>query len=174
MTKGLPRSQKNAKKSNLAIVKQTFKVKDSSLSVDGATGVGFGTSVIGDLPEGNILFLGAVSYLQFSSAAAGITATFDGDYSIGTVPTADTDVSDAGEANIIPSTALGAATAKVSPIVRGTQSDGSLAGVVLDNTDGSLELNLNLLIDDAAISADDVIVLANGTVTVSYVVLSDD
>jgi len=174
MVKGSPRIAQRGNPATQEIIKQTFVIKDGSITVDGASGVGFGSAVIGDFPEGNLLFLGAVSYLQFFSADAGVTATYDGDYSIGTVPTADANVSDSGEANIIPSTALGAATAKLSPVVRGTQPNGSLAGVVFDNTDGSLELNLNLLIDDAAISADDVVLTVNGTVTILYSVLGDD
>lgn len=167
---GLPRSLARMVPTAAAtpIVKQTIPVTAKPIAVvDGAPG--YGTVVIGDIPEGNILLLGAVSYLRFSSADADLIATFDGDYSVGTVPTADTDLADAGEADLIPSTALGAAAAKVSPLVRGTNA----TQVVLDNTDGSLEVNLNLLIDDASISgAADLTV--DGVVMLSYVVLGDD
>jgi hypothetical protein len=152
-----------------AIVKQTITVSALALAVAGATGVGFGSAVIGDLPAGNILFLGATSYLQFTTADADVQAAFDGDYSVGTVSTVDVDVADAGEADIIPSTALGAATAKLSPIVRGANA----TQVMLDNTDGSLELNLNLLIDDANIAGDAAFTVS-GVVTIAYIVLGDD
>lgn len=153
------------------IVKQSIVVDELAVTVDGATGVGFGTSVISGLPQGNILFLGAVSYLQFrKSSASGVQDTFDGDYSIGTVATVDTDVADAGEADVIPSTALGAATSGVSPVVRGANATQAM----FDNTDGSLELNLNVLIDDANISADDQVLTATGSVQIVYVVLGDD
>lgn len=168
--KGLPRSLARMLPASATtpIVKQSIPVLARTLAVvDGAPGRG--TLVLGDLPEGNILFLGAVSYLRFTTADADITATFDGDYSVGTVPTADNDLADSGEADLIPSTALGAATAKVSPLVRGTNA----TQVVLDNTDGSLEVNLNLLIDDAAISgAADFTV--EGYVQIVYSVLGDD
>jgi hypothetical protein len=174
MTKGSPRIAKRGNPARQEVLKQTFVVKNGALTVNGATGVGFGSAVIGDFPQGNLLFLGAVSYFQFTTEDAGVTATFDGDYSIGIVATIDTDVADAGEADIIPSTALGAATAKASPTVRGTQSSGALAGVIFDNTDDSLEINLNLLIDDASISANGVAFVVNGQVTILYSILGDD
>lgn len=171
MSKGLPRSLGRANPQIAPVMKQRVPVRNASLSVvDGAPG--YGTVVIGDLPQGNILFLGAISYLQFATTDTDVTATFDGDYSIGTVPTADSDVSDSGEADIIPSTALGAATAKLSPVVRGASTD-ALGGGIIDNTDGSLEINLNLLVDDAAISGAAVFTV-NGYVELVYSVLGDD
>lgn len=151
------------------IVKQTIKVKAKAISVVGASGVGFGSAVLGDLPAGNILLLGAVSYLRVTNADADAQATFDGDYSIGTTATADVTLSGT-DVNIIPSTALGAATAGVSPVVRGAST---AAPAILDNTDGSLEVNVNLLIDDANISGTADMTL-DGHVVISYVVLSDD
>jgi hypothetical protein len=109
--------------------------------------------------------------LQFKTTDADVTATFDGDYSIGSTPTAD-NVLSGTDADIIPSTPLGAATGKVSPYVRGV-SAGATAGVILDNTDGSLELNLNLLIDDAAISGAAPFTV-DGVVRVAYLVMGDD
>lgn len=152
-----------------AIVKQTIKFKNLPISVAGTTGVGFGTAVIGDFPAGNILFHGAVAYAQFTTADSDVQATFDGDYSIGTVPTADTDVSDSGEADIVASAALGAATSGVSPVVRSTNA----TQAIFDNTDGSLELNLNLLIDDANISGTGSFTVT-GQLYICYTVLGDD
>lgn len=169
--KGLPRSMSRAEPQLAQVHKVSIPVRSLSVSVaDGAPG--FGTAVIAGLPQGNLLFLGAVSYLQFSTSDADITTTFDGDYSIGTVATIDSDVSDSGEADIIPSTALGAATDKLSPVVRGASTD-ALGGGILDNTDGSLELNLNLLIDDAAVSGAAVFTV-NGVVNLAMIVLGDD
>jgi len=143
--------------------------KSVALSIDGATGVGFGTAVIGDLPAGNILILGAVAYVQITEASAGIIATFDGDVSIGSTATVDTTL-DTTDVDIMPSTPLGAATSSVSPRVRGVHATQE----ILDNTDGSLELNLNVLIDDASISADDAVATAVVDLFLSYVVLGDD
>ena len=171
MSKGLPRSTARGAYVKQEIIKVAIAIKNLTIAVaDGAPG--FGTAVLAGLPQGNLLFLGAVSYLQFSTADADITATFDGDYAIGTVPTANNSLADAGDADIVPSTPLGAATAKVSPVVRGASTD-ALGGGVIDNTDGSLELNLNLLIDDVAISgAADFTV--NGVVHLALIVLGDD
>lgn len=169
--KGLPRSLARGPQTAQGVHKAAIPVRDLAVAVaDGAPG--FGTAVIAGLLQGNLLFLGAVAYLQFTTADADVTATFDGDYSIGTVATVDGDVADAGEADIVPSTALGAATAKVSPVVRGASTD-ALGGGVIDNTDGSLELNLNLLIDDAAISGAAGFTVS-GVVNIAYIVLGDD
>ena len=171
--KGLKRSLTRGNKQINPIVKDTIVVKNKTLQVDGATGVGFGSLVIGDFPAGNIMLLGAVSYFNFLTSAAGVTATFDGDYGIGTTPASDASITGA-DVDIIPSSALGAATATQSPTVRGVDATGAKAGVIFDNTDGSLELNLNLLIDDATISADDVNFTVNGYLVISYIILGDD
>lgn len=171
MAKGLPRSRSRGKALVQPITTLRIPVRSKAVSVaDGAPG--FGTAVLGALPQGNLLFLGCVSYLQFQSASSSITATFDGDYAIGTVPTANNSLGDAGDADIVPSTPLGAATAKLSPVVRGASTD-ALGGGVIDNTDGSLELNLNLLIDDAAISGAAAFTV-NGVVNIALIVLGDD
>lgn len=58
----------------------------------------------------------------------------------------------------------------MSPRARGTNA----TQAILDNTDGSLELNLNLLIDDANISADSQSLTASGELHIVYSVLGDD
>lgn len=168
--KGLPRSLARGTALASPIQKHTIKLKNFTVAVaDGAPG--FGTGIIGDLPQGNILFLGAVSYLVFSTDDADVIATFDGDMSIGTAPTADNALAGA-EVDLIPSTALGAATAKVSPNVRGVSTD-AMGGLFFDNTDGSLEVNLNLLIDDTSISGA-ANFKVNGFVQLAYIVMGDD
>lgn len=170
--KGLPRSMSRAAGGGGAGSGKTIPIKDLAIRTSGASGVGFGTKVIAGLPEGNILFLGATAYLKFTKLDAGTIATFDGDFSIGTAPTADGTLS-AAEVDIIPSTALGAATAGVSPMVRATHA-AAVTGTVYDNSDGSLELNLNLLIDDASVSADDQDFTVSGVLALAYIVLGDD
>lgn len=150
------------------VIKEVVPVRAKTINVaDGAPG--FGTMVITGLPQGNILFLGAVSYLRFTTADADVIAAFDGDYSLGTSPTADNALAGT-EVNLVPSTPLGAATAKVSPYVRGVSTAN---GVILDNTDGSLEVNLNLLIDDASISGAAAFTV-DGVVRLAYIVMGDD
>lgn len=168
--KGLPRSTARAPKTRAPVVTQRIQLKDLQVAVAGTTGVGFGSAVISGLPQGNILLLGAVAYAQFSkNGDADVQDAFDGDFSIGTAPTVDVDLADTGEADIIASTALGAATAGLSPALRAINA----AQAILDNTDGSLELNLNLLIDDANISGAATF-LVNGSLNIAYIVLGDD
>jgi hypothetical protein len=171
--KGLPYSNRHAVGAVAPVVKKvTIPVNNLSLTVSaGVAAVGFGTAVIAGLPEGNILLLGALAYMRFSTSDTDIIAAFDGDFSIGTVATADNDVADSNEANIIASTALGAATARVSPTLRATNT----TSAVIDNTDASLKLNLNLLIDDASITdSQSAAFLCNGSVHLVYAVLGDD
>ena len=97
--------------------------------------------------------------------------TWAGDYAVGTTPAGDGTLTGA-DIDIIGSTPLAAATAEVSPRTRGVGVTATNAAV-LDNTDGSLELNLSLLIDDADISGT-VPITATGEIYVSYVVLGDD
>lgn len=169
MTKGLQRSISRAPKARAAIIRQTIGFSSAAVVVDGATGVGFGSFVIGDFPEGNIHLLSAQAYAQFTGpGSASVSDTWEGDYGIGTTPASDGTIT-AADVDIIASTALAAATSEVSPRTRGTGTGG-----IFDNTDGSLEINLNLLVDDAHIGADDLTFLATGELYISYMVLGDD
>lgn len=182
MSKGLPRSLGQADAAKHAVVTRRVNVDNVVVAVS-ATGaaVGFGTGVIGDFPEGNILFMGAVAYLAFagSGSDANLSDTWSGDYSVGTTATADVTLSGT-EVDIVASTAIGAATSEVIAATRGvTGSDatdgGLLAPLILDNTDGSLEINLNLLIDAADITDDQSVnITVSGEVYLAYAVLGDD
>lgn len=172
MGKGLPRSLARGAPQRQEIIKQTVNISGTVAVTAVSTAVGFGTRVIGDLPEGNILFLGAVAYVRLSGSGsdANLDATWDGDFSIGTAPTTDVTLSGA-EVDIIGSTALGAATAEVSPRVRAVNATQAM----FDNTDGSLELNLNVLIDAANIvDGSTVNLTASGTLQLVYAVMLDD
>lgn len=175
MTKGLQRSLSRAPKGRATAapalpVVQRFEVSALTLTVDGATGVGFGSAVAGDFPEGNINFLGAVAQLQFTGPTdAGLVDTWEGDYGVGTTPAADATIS-GSDVDIVGSTALAAATAEVSPSTRGIGA----TPAVFDNTDGSLELNISLLVDDADISADGIDMTVSGWIEVTFAVLGDD
>lgn len=145
-------------------------VNDATLTVDGASGVGFGTVVIGDLPEGNILVFGVVAYMQFTGPTSGdLDDDWEGDYGIGTTPASDATLSGA-DVDLIASTAVAAATAEASPETRAAL----VPSAVFDNTDGSLEINLSLLVDDANIGADDIDFTVNGRVHLAYIKLGDD
>lgn len=168
--KGLVRSMSRAPAQRTDVKKLNIALSAVALSIVGASGIGFGSVVIRGLPEGNILLLGAVCNAQFtkSAADANATATFDGDFGIGTTPASDATIT-GGDVDIIASTALGAATAGLSPALRATNA----AQAILDNTAGDLELNLNLLIDDAAISGTAAFTVS-GFLSIAYIVLGDD
>jgi hypothetical protein len=152
------------------IIKEISLARALALTVAGASGVGWGTVVLGGLPEGNLLILGAVANMRFSGPTSGsLDDDWVGDFGIGSTPASDGTIS-AGDVDIIDSTAIGAATAEVSPVTRGT----GVTTKVLDNTAGTLELNMNLLIDDADISADGIEMTVDGELYLSFVVLGDD
>lgn len=171
MSKGLTKSLKSrgVPGNQFGLTKKRIRLKDFSITTTGATGVGFGAAVPGDFPEGNIYLLGSVAYLQFTKQTGGTIATWDGNYSLGSDPTADATLA-ATEVNIIPSTALAAATAGVSPTPRAVGT----TPVMLDNTDGTLEINLNMNVSDASVSADNQVFLVNGVIELLYIVMLDD
>lgn len=174
MVKGLIRSLSRGPALRQEMLKQTFVAKDLALTVDGLSGNGFGTVVLGDFPEGNILFHGAVGYMQFAGPGGNADLDDDwvGDYGIGTTPADDGTIAGA-DVDLLPSTALAAATAEVSPRTRAASSE-AINGVILDNTDGSLEINLNVLVDDANIGADGIAFTATGEFQILYTMLLDD
>lgn len=170
--KGLPRSTGRGSPQTQEIVKAVVPFT-AALICSGASGVGFGTVAIAGLPEGNILFLGCAAYVQLSKdtvlGAAGTLDAFTGSYSVGSAATADATLSGA-EVDVVASQATAAATAGVSPLTRGT----GVAQSIIDNTDSSKSLNLNVLLDDASVSADTQHLKATGTLYLAYIVLGDD
>lgn len=171
--KGLPRSMSRGAAQRQEIVKQTVVVRNQVVAVTGVgVAVGFGTGVIGDFPEGNILFLGAVAYFEIkgSGADANLVDTWNGDFSVGTAPTVDVTLSGA-EVDLIPSTSTTIAVAEVSPRTRAVNA----VQAIFDNTDNSLEVNLNILVDAADITDGATVNLTvNGEVTLAYIIMSDD
>lgn len=173
MTKGLQRSLSRGPKSSADITKQTI-VLDNATVVVSATGaaIGFGNAVIGDFAEGNILVLGIGGTLGLSGsgADANLVDTWSGDFGIGSTPADDATIS-AGDVDIVASTAIGPATAEAIADFRVAAAP----SVLLDNTDGSLEINLNVLIDAADITDDQSVTLTlSGSLQIAYLVLGDD
>lgn len=170
MVKGLERSLSRGDALRQEVIRINEAVNiDSFVITDGAPG--FGTAVLRGLPQGNLLLLGLVAYLVFTKGDADIIDAFDGDASIGMTPTADGTI-DGTEVNIVASTAIGPAVAGVSPVQR-MASSATENSAIFDNTDGSLELNLNVIIDDASIGADSSMTVA-GSVHAAFIVLGDD
>lgn len=172
MSKGLVRSLRRGDPAVQEIIKQAIPFAVGVVS-SGATGVGFGTTPIAGLPEGNILVLGAVCYAVVAkdtvAGAAGTIDAFTGNYSIGSTATADATL-DGTDVDIVASSAISAATAGVSANTRGAGA----AQSIIDNTDASKVVNFNLILADASVSADTQHLKVSGTLYIAYIMLGDD
>ena len=172
MTKGLQRSLSRAPISNRPAKLRSHLIPMSGveITVDGATGVGWGTVNAGALPEGNIVFQTAVAYLQFTGpTSANLVDTWNGDFGVGTTPADDATITGT-DVDLVPSTAVGPAVAEVSPRTRGVGSPQA----TFDNTASTLEVNVNLLIDDADIDADGIVLTILGEIELLYTMAGDD
>ncbi len=171
MTKGLPRSLSRG----TAMAQTTRKLRiavNEAMSFTGVNATAIDqTAVLAGLPEGNILLLGAVSNLTFTGpTAATLADDFQGDYGIGSTPADDNTISGA-DVDIIGSTAIPAATSEVSADVRATNA----TPVIIDNTAGTGEVNLNVLLDADEVDDTEVVVITvTGTIDIVYSVLGDD
>lgn len=174
--KGLKRSIDRGRTLDQDVMTLHYAI-NNDLDITGVSAaVDAGTFVIGGLPQGNLLLLGAVAYISADGKSdAHIINNWNGDYGIGTAPNADVDLGDAEDDNIIPSQVLDAgASDKLSPRTRAT-STSTEQGVIIDNTDGSKELNMNILIDDNVITdGEDGTFSVTGDLFISVVPLGDD
>jgi hypothetical protein len=171
MSKGLPRSLSRGKAQTQAVTKIQLELNDAVTVTSVGAAVGYGSIVVGGLPEGHLKIMAAAIQVQFfgSGSDANLTATFDGDFGVGSTPADDATIAGT-DVDFISSTALGAATAEVSPLL--TVADG--VDFVLDNTGGGLELNLNVLIDAASIVDDESVILtAVGVLEITLVTMLD-
>jgi hypothetical protein len=174
MSKGLPRSRSRGLPTLNPIIKKTFVAKGLPLVIDGATGVGFGSCVLGGFPEGNLLVLGMVGYLAVTTEeTVGIVDDWEGDFGIGTTPADDATISGA-DVDLIASAALDAGASDKDIERFRIASAVALTGTIFDNTAGDLEMNFNMLVDDDDISADGIDFVVDGEVTILFSVLSDD
>jgi hypothetical protein len=169
--KGLPRSRSRGRPEVNPIQKLRIAIDETMQFTGITTTVVRQEVVIGDFPEGNILLLGATGYVGLTGpTSADLSDTFAGDFSVGSAPNADTSLS-GSEVDILPATALGPATAEAIALTRAANA----TAVMLDNTDGSLEVNLNVLIDaDNITNAVAVDIAVQGFVDIAYIVLGDD
>tara|TARA_R110000851_G_scaffold16046_2_gene52515 strand:+ start:8052 stop:8567 length:516 start_codon:yes stop_codon:yes gene_type:complete len=169
--KGYPRGLARGSAQTQAVTKIRLPINHSVVVSAAGAAIGFGTVVLGGLPEGHLKIMAAAVQVQFSGsgADANLTDTFDGDFGVGSTPASDATIT-AGDVDFISSTALGAATTEVSPLL--TVADG--VDLVLDNTAGALELNLNVLIDAANITDDESVTLtAEGIMEVTLITMLD-
>ena len=173
--KGLPRSLSRARKTTARVMRETYSLKDVVLTTaNGATSEGWATHPVGQLPEGYVKIHGitVTNMIVTAVSGGGIADTWDGDWGLGTSPSVDETPPAGAFENLVATTAFGAATSAVSP----AQNEfGDIADLddPFDNTAGAMEINLNIMVDDANITADDTLTLA-GEVTISYVVLGDN
>ena len=127
-------------------VKLTFASLPITIT-DEAGVVAYGGRQILDFPAGVVAFQGALANLTVVKSGAGINATFDGDFGVGTVTASNNATLSATEQNIIPTTATpqavaGATTAK--GFSTATERD-----TTIDGTSAAVDAFLNFLIDDA-------------------------
>jgi hypothetical protein len=135
-------------------------------------GVGFGSLSLDDLalPEGDVIVLGIVANLSFTSEDANIAATWSGDFSIGTKATIDADLVDDDEANLLPSTAIGPAVADVIASARYAAVPVEAAQIL--ELDAPEPLKINMLVDAANITdASTGVISVSGDVSVAFVKL---
>lgn len=169
MGKGLPRSLGRGINPVGQIKRKTISI-DETMSFTGSTGAAvFATAVISDFEEGNISLIGAVLNATLTGpTSADLVDTYEGDISVGTTPADDNTLTGA-DVDIVASTAIPAAVAEVAT-VRATG-----AASIVDNTDGSLEMNLNVLLDaDEVTDAASVNIAVTGTLSIHYAILGDD
>lgn len=174
--KGLVRSMSRGPAILQTVVKTSLPIKGTVEITGVDSAVDAGTLVLAGLPQGNLLLLGAVAYV--SVTAGEDTAVIDnwgGDFGIGYAANVDSDLADAQEDAVVASTSLTAgAEDKTTPVTRGA-STATEHGLIIDNTEGSLALYLNLLVDDNVITDTETGSFeVSGFLHLAFIVLGDD
>ena len=172
MGKGLQRSISRGDPFGRPLSPTRFFLNPAEISIAAAAASGGGGVRIGSFPEGNILYMGGVANLTFDlSGDTDITATWGGQYALGTeanAPGAD----NAGNAsNIISSLAFLPAVDGVT----GPRRTDQVASVMFDNTENNLDIFVNLLVNASDIvDGQSAIGFITGYVDLLYAVLGDD
>lgn len=173
MAKGLPRSLSRGRKALQEVVRIDVAIDETITIAGGAADAGWGTAVISALPEGNIQLLGAVCNLTtITKGDADIIDAFNGDFALGSAPSTDETALTGTLDDLLPSTATVTGDTGVSTGNRGVAT--AAETIVLDNTAGTMEVNLNILIDDLSISDDASSVIVVGTLHMALIILGDD
>jgi hypothetical protein len=170
MGKGLPRSLSRGPEAKQEIVRKRIAINETITFTGDSGNAIFGTAVVGDYVEGNVAHIAAVANLTLTGPTSdNLTDDFQGDVSFGTTPADDATLTGA-DVDIIASAAIPAATSEVAA-VRATGS----TTAVFDNTDGSLEINMNILLDaDEVTDGEDVDITVTGELWLVYTMLGDD
>lgn len=167
MSKGLTRSLRRGPQDRQEVVRRAIPFNFQLTVADPGSANAFFTKLLAGLPTGKLLLLGArLKGGVVTGLDANTTATFNGNVSIGSTATADATLSGT-DVDMIPTTALGAATTKVSPTqdLVSTQTEHAK---FIDNSDGSRGINLNGYILDAGISAG-ALMQFQGVLEVAYI-----
>lgn len=126
-----------------------------------------------DFPAGVIRILGAVLATALTKSSAGVDASFDGDVGVGSVVVAAGATLATTEQDIIPTTATPQAVAGVTTANgKSTTTEGA---AVFDGTSTSLDLYINLLVDDADhdVTGTPCNLILNGTLKIAWINLGD-
>lgn len=124
-----------------------------------------------DMPEGFIKIAGAVANLALTKSSAGVIATWDGDFGVGTVVSNNDATLSATEQNIIPTTATPQAVAGVSSAKGFNAADIA----PLDGHTTAVDIYLNLLVDDTDhdVTGTPANLIVNGTLELNWSLLGD-
>lgn len=141
---------------------------------DNAGVVAYGSLKICDLPEGHLLFLGAVADLALTKSSAGVNTNWDGDISLGTAAANNTATLTGTEQDLIPSTATPQAAAGAT--TGDMASTSTESGVVFDGHSAAKDVYLNILVDDTDhdVTGTPCNIIVNGTIKITYCILGDN
>jgi hypothetical protein len=152
-----------------AVHKTVLTLTATPVTVGNTTGISFGGLKLYDFPAGRIAVIGATADLSFDWHSQGPAETGSGDFALGTTITSDATL-DGTDVNLLPSTAL------TDPFVAGVGAGkGALAASAqFDGTTTPVDLNINIIIDDADVAdGDSDVVSVSGTITIVWANLGD-
>lgn len=148
------------------LVQQVLTFKNTPVVlVDHASTVAFGSLKFWTFQKGQINIVGCVANLAITKTSAGVNATWNGDFGVGSVAADNTATLSSTEQNVIPTTSTPAAVAGVSS-AKGKQ----LVATLLDGSVTAVDLYLNALVDDADqdVTTTPCNLIFNGTITLTY------
>ena len=172
MGKGLIRSLEGGPVQQRALIphRSTFDFDFIATSI--VAGNGGGGAPIFKLPEGNFLLFGATCQVQFNGTEqTDLTETWGGNFAIGTQQEPAGNDLNGASSNILPITIVPAATSRISPLVSGRTGGDQM----IDNTDGNLEMFINLSIINTDIADNGAAgMIGGGVINLLYAVIGDD
>lgn len=150
-----------------------FTFKDVHMPMIDNAGVGAHAALkFCDMPEGIVDIEACVANLTLTKSAAGVNATWNGDFGVGSTAADNSATLATTEQNIIPTTATPAAVAGVTT-AKGQQA---ATTIQLDGHTTPVDLYLNILVDDADqdVTTTPTDIIVNGTIRVTYANAGDN